>query len=336
MNTLSIRTGFLKELHDGVIPSNLMEKIRGNNVGYGSDMLEPFPVLAGLKAGGQALDTTGSAIKCLEKNIDSVLLVISSDHIIEHEDTVTLVSSPLNKRKVSDRLEHQIDPNIEFGHQPSAKSLGTAFFVKTAESAANKIFVGTAAHVVVGNSLDFYKIRFVSGFAFTDTNDFRNGIVLKKENVFMPVPGKHNHKYHLSRMYSDWALIEVTQAYPTCIKPAISMVDTFRFSGDIAVKDTVYSIGHGLGLPLKLVHNGHVSRTPKGFPYFECTLGLLGGNSGSPVFCANTHQLVGIYIRGTRKFVYDEKKGYMIIKNINNAKENQECQLMDELKYLLS
>jgi hypothetical protein len=56
--------------------------------------------------------------------------------------------------------------------------------------------------------------------------------------------------------------------------------------------DAVYALGHPRGLPLKLADNATVRETDGGT--FRTDLDTYVGNSGSPVFCARTHALLGI------------------------------------------
>ena len=54
----------------------------------------------------------------------------------------------------------------------------------------------------------------------------------------------------------------------------------------------IYSCGHGLGLPLLLHFDSHVIY--RGDFFFNVCLDFFGGNSGSPIFDARTHRLIGI------------------------------------------
>jgi len=67
--------------------------------------------------------------------------------------------------------------------------------------------------------------------------------------------------------------------------------------GSVAQDDEVYVIGHPSGLPLKLADHAFVSQNPQR-GYFIANLDTFGGNSGSPVFNSNTHEVEGILVRG--------------------------------------
>ena len=57
----------------------------------------------------------------------------------------------------------------------------------------------------------------------------------------------------------------------------------------------LYVIGYPCGLPLKYAPGGMVQRIEKS--YFMSELDLFSGNSGSPCFCAETHEMIGIVSR---------------------------------------
>ncbi len=80
----------------------------------------------------------------------------------------------------------------------------------------------------------------------------------------------------------------------------------------------VYALGHGLGVPMKLSFDGDIEHPPKK-GWMGCNLDIFPGNSGSPVFHANTHELVGI-ISGPDNLwqpIYKNKK--CVSYEINNS-----------------
>lgn len=67
----------------------------------------------------------------------------------------------------------------------------------------------------------------------------------------------------------------------------------------------LFVIGHPVGLPVKIADDAIVrDASPEG--YFVANLDTYGGNSGSPVFNANTKLVEGILVRGERDFVQGE------------------------------
>ncbi|MCU0289669.1 MAG: NACHT domain-containing protein, partial [Acidobacteria bacterium] len=59
---------------------------------------------------------------------------------------------------------------------------------------------------------------------------------------------------------------------------------------------SIYIMGHPCGLPLKYAPGGKIGEITNS--HFLAGLDVYSGNSGSPVFCAETHELVGIVSRG--------------------------------------
>lgn len=65
--------------------------------------------------------------------------------------------------------------------------------------------------------------------------------------------------------------------------------------------DSIFVIGHPVGLPLKLADDATVRDFSK-VDFFAANLDTFGGNSGSPVFNARTLKIEGILVRGDEDF----------------------------------
>lgn len=67
-------------------------------------------------------------------------------------------------------------------------------------------------------------------------------------------------------------------------------------SGSVKEGADMYALGHGLGVPMKLSFGGKIQdEMNAGIPaMFTCDVSILPGNSGAPIFDANSHRLVGI------------------------------------------
>lgn len=66
-------------------------------------------------------------------------------------------------------------------------------------------------------------------------------------------------------------------------------------TGPVTKGGQVYALGHGLGVPMKLSFGGKIQDETYGAPtMFTCDMNILPGSSGSPIFDANSHRLVGI------------------------------------------
>ncbi len=65
---------------------------------------------------------------------------------------------------------------------------------------------------------------------------------------------------------------------------------------------SMFVIGYPVGLPVKFA-DGAIVRDPSPYGYFVANLDTYGGNSGSPVFNAETNLIEGILVRGETDFV---------------------------------
>lgn len=107
-----------------------------------------------------------------------------------------------------------------------------------------------------------------------------------------------------------------------------------RRQGAISVGDDLVVIGHPSGLPTKIAAGAKVRRIATGF--FQSNLDTYGGNSGSVVINARTHEAEGILVRGERDFVLKPDGKCMV----SNRCADDQCRgedvttITEVLKYL--
>lgn len=94
----------------------------------------------------------------------------------------------------------------------------------------------------------------------------------------------------------DWALVELDRGIFDR-EPL-----TLRSSGSAPDSLPLYVIGHPAGLPKKIAGNAEI-RVNTASSNFIANLDTYGGNSGSPVFNALSHEVEGILARGDADFV---------------------------------
>jgi V8-like Glu-specific endopeptidase len=85
-----------------------------------------------------------------------------------------------------------------------------------------------------------------------------------------------------------------------------------RLSGKTVYCDQpVYVLGHPAGLPLKYAPGSWVSDVEES--YFTTDLDIYSGNSGSPVFDSETHQVIGMVVRGDNRDFRWTDKGWLSV-----------------------
>ncbi len=157
-----------------------------------------------------------------------------------------------------------------------------------------KDLIATAAHCVE-NPDDLKSIRFVFGFRMK--NETEGPMVIDNSDIY---EGDNIVKRVFDDNGPDWAIIKLKSSVVGDHKPVI-----LRRSGKISDNESVYVIGHPVGLPTKFADGANV-RNNNNESFFVCNLDTYGGNSGSPVFNSTTHELEGILVRGETDFIVTE------------------------------
>lgn len=112
---------------------------------------------------------------------------------------------------------------------------------------------------------------------------------------------------------ADFAVIKLDRAVTN--RPSLK----FRMNGEINRGDSLVVIGHPGGLPTKIADGATVrDATPAG--YFVANLDTYGGNSGSAVFNAKTHEVEGLLVRGEQDFEWTPNRC-----SVSKRCKNDEC-----------
>lgn len=93
---------------------------------------------------------------------------------------------------------------------------------------------------------------------------------------------------------ADFALVELD-------RPVVGRTPVRFASAAPKVGDSVFVIGHPVGLPAKIAGGAKVRRNSTGF--FVANLDTYGGNSGSAVFNETTNEVAGVLVRGETDFI---------------------------------
>lgn len=140
--------------------------------------------------------------------------------------------------------------------------------------------IATAAHFV--NEKNLIDVCFVFGLVMQDP-----GTPITKlpdENIYKGV--EILHRVHNPEC--DWVLVKLDRKVPDRGIATLSKNKVFH-------EQPVYILGHPCGLPLKLAPGAYVEDYTES--YFKSDLDIYSSNSGSPVFCAQTHEVIGIVSR---------------------------------------
>lgn len=161
-----------------------------------------------------------------------------------------------------------------FRDQPAAAGcLCTGFL------AADDIIV-TAGHFTADKKVT--DLRIVFGFAAPEKGII--GTRIPNSQIYKGVEIVDKF-YDRSKTGADWTLVRLDRKVTDRPAAAVSQ-------DNIPAAQPVYVIGYPLGLPLKYAPGANVNDI--GESHFGANLDVYSGNSGSPVFRSDTHEVIGI------------------------------------------
>lgn len=102
-----------------------------------------------------------------------------------------------------------------------------------------------------------------------------------------------------------------------------------RARGKVSANQEIFVVGYPSGLPIKYAGGARVFDNNEA-DYFSTNLDSFGGNSGSPVFNADTYEVEGILVRGKTDYVIGEKDGQACRRVNHCAKGQGDCLIEDE------
>jgi hypothetical protein len=149
--------------------------------------------------------------------------------------------------------------------------------------------IATAGHCVNADTVG--DVRFVFGFRMRDAETAQTAI--SNADIYR---GVALVGHQLVGNGADWALVRLDRPV------ANHRIARLRRAGRIGDTQAVHVIGHPAGLPTKFAGGASV-RDNAPDAYFIANLDAFGGNSGSPVFNSETHEVEGILVRGETDFV---------------------------------
>jgi hypothetical protein len=149
--------------------------------------------------------------------------------------------------------------------------------------------IATAGHCVNAGNVD--DTRFVFGYRMRDAVTAET--VISNQEIYKGVKVIDRI---LIGTGSDWALVQIDRPVTN------HRIVRIRRTGKISDTQAIHVIGHPTGLPTKFA-GGAAVRDNQPEAFFVANLDTYGGNSGSPVFNSDTHEVEGILVRGETDFV---------------------------------
>jgi hypothetical protein len=170
------------------------------------------------------------------------------------------------------------------------------------------------------NERNVKDLRIVFGFKMIDSSTPMTKV--PNENVYKGVK-IIDRVYNPNGNMSDWALVKLDRKV---LEQSIAPLSR----QDISVDQPLYVIGHPVGLPLKYAPGAWVRDVKEA--YFAADLDVYCGNSGSPVFKSDTHEVIGIVVRGHTQDFRWTGKGWASIIYPNSDKQSPlpECTRVSE------
>lgn len=239
----------------------------------GIDELPPFDEAAGDAKPGSI---TLQALDPEERNARAVVLILHKELLpFDPESRTYRFAQTLTAQQF-----FRLCDGEPFADQITARGEGSGFLV-----AQRSIL--TAAHCVDERWQDLYFVfdflRKKDGSARTEfgVDDVYEAEQIVKKDATLP---------------GDWALVRLKR--DVVGREPVPL----RRSGKIRLRQPVYVIGHPLTLPKKKSKGGKV-RFNREVVTFTANLNVFGGNSGSPVFNQDTHEVEGVLVDGSVDFI---------------------------------
>jgi hypothetical protein len=208
-------------------------------------------------------------------DVDSVVALFTAAAVSDNGDGTSTL------RTVNFGAQHNLCSSERFREQPTG-AFCSGFLVAPD-------IIATAGHCV--NADNVADVRFVFGFRMRDAETAHT--VIGNREIYR---GVAMIGHQLVGNGADWALVRLDRAVSN------HRVARIRRAGKIGDQQAVHVIGHPAGLPTKFAGGAAVRDNAPG-AYFVANLDSYGGNSGSPVFNSETHEVEGILVRGETDFV---------------------------------
>jgi V8-like Glu-specific endopeptidase len=192
-----------------------------------------------------------------------------------------------------------------FRRQPISSGLmRTGFLV-------DEDIIATAGHCTEGQ--DVTDLRFLFGFKMKDSDTPITQVA--DENIYKGT--EIVRKVYDRSSGADWAIVKLD-------RKVVGQSIVILSKKDISINQSVYMLGYPCGLPLKYTSNAQVRDINESF--FSADLNVYCSNSGSPVFNKETHEVIGIVVRGDNQDFRWTGEGWLSVVYPNSHIKNKEPQ----------
>jgi hypothetical protein len=230
----------------------------------------------GIWYGDARMDFYDIVDEMVKKNANSVAAICTKDSLIDDCGGFSILRVK-NYGKTFKLCDEE-----PFHHQPTAAGrMCTGFLVK-------EDTIATADHFVKGNIVT--DLRIVFGFKMEDP--YSPVTRVPNANIYSGVEVTDRVYRKIKGSESDWALVKLDRKVVGRSNVTLSRKRIFS-------DQPVYVIGYPCGLPLKYAPGAQVREVNKTF--FGSHLDIYAGNSGSPVFNSDTHEVIGMVMHGDNR-----------------------------------
>lgn len=210
----------------------------------------------------------------IKKNADCVAAICLKDSLIDNNGISMLKLKNYGKNYNLSNYESFHDQYMVSGR------VCTGFLVE-------EDIIATAGHCA--NDDNAAGLRFVFGFRMQDPTT--PVIRIPNSNIYKGVKIAYS-TYDRKCIGSDWSLVKLDRKVEGQTIAKLSGKDVFS-------EQQVYVLGYPCGLPLKYAPGANVRDVKD--DSFGANLDIYMGNSGSPIFNSDTHEVIGIVVNGDKR-----------------------------------